>query len=257
LHIPPGSKLVGHSRTLSFSTNIPACVINGGAVAGVTCFSVDHAKGLSPQGGLRPIALGQTTPPVGPPGTASDIVFNPSETALFVSIKGAPPTPGSIYVYPVVNGYVSTTPVVSNPATLLVDFSLNFLASDSKAVITYYVTVSKKIVVTNEKAICWAVFSERFNSIALLDGGSPNVTLVDPASGAITGVVALDAAGTGALDSKLDRTFLYILRGAPEVTVLGDMGLTHGKVPTELQSLDLSALGSRQGFQGLSIYPSS
>jgi hypothetical protein len=246
-------------------------VINGGSVAGVTCFSVDHAKGLSPQGGLRPIALGQTTPPVGPPGTASDIVFNPSETALFVSIKGAPPTPGSIYVYPVVNGYVSTTPVVSNPATLLVDFSLNFLASDSKAVITdpaygaslvdisssYYVTVSKKIVVTNEKAICWAVFSERFNSIALLDGGSPNVTLVDPASGAITGVVALDAAGTGALDSKLDRTFLYILRGAPEVTVLGDMGLTHGKVPTELQSLDLSALGSRQGFQGLSIYPSS
>jgi hypothetical protein len=122
---------------------------------------------------------------------------------------------------------------------------------------SYYVTVSKKIVVANEKAICWAVYSERFNSIALLDGGSPNVTLVNPASGDITGVVALDAAGTGALDSKLDRTFLYILRGSPAVTVLGDMGLTHGKVPTELQSFDLSALGSRQGFQGLAIYPSS
>ncbi|KAE9374242.1 hypothetical protein N431DRAFT_404788 [Stipitochalara longipes BDJ] len=247
------------------------CVINGGAVAGVTCFSVDHAKGLTAQGGLRPIALGQTTPPVGPPGTVSDIVFNPSETALFVSIKGAPPTPGSIYVYPAINGYVSTTPIVSKPATLLVDFSLNFLGTDSRAVITdpaygaslvdisstYTVTVSKQIVVTGEKAICWSTYSSRFNSIALLDGGASNVTFVDPASGAITGVAVLDHAGTGALDSKLDRTFMYILRGAPAITVLGDMGLTHGKTPTVLQSFDLTSLGSRQGFQGMAIYPAS
>jgi hypothetical protein len=254
-----------------FSTNIPACVINGGAVAGVTCFSTDHAKGLSPQGGLRPIALGQTTPPVGPPGTVSDIVFNPSETALFVSIKGAPPTPGSIYVYPVVDGYVSMTPVVSKPATLLVDFSLNFLGSDSKAIITdpaygaslvdisnkYSVTVSKQIVVAGEKAICWATYSDRFNSIALLDGGTSNVTLVDPKSGDITGVAVLAAAGKGALDAKLDRTFMYILRGAPFVTVLSDMGLTHGKMPTELQNFDLSSLGNRAGFQGMAIYPAN
>ncbi|KAN0102801.1 hypothetical protein V8E51_011114 [Hyaloscypha variabilis] len=276
---PSHPKLINTAPTLgefpssvSYSSKLKtACVINGGSVAGVTCFSVDHAKGLSPQGGLRPIALGQTTPPVGPPGTASDIVFNPSETALFVSIKGAPPTPGSIYVYPVINGAVSTTPVVSKPATLLVDFSLNFLGTDSRAVITdpaygaslvdisstYTVTVSKQIVVTGEKAICWATFSSRFNSIALLDAGAPNVTLVDPASGAITGVVSLDPAGSGVLDSKLDRTFMYILRGAPFVTVLSNLGLTHGKTPTELQSFDLSSLGSRQGFQGMSIYPSS
>jgi hypothetical protein len=270
-HTLQSSRLVRLAASVSFPSNDPACVINGGAVAGVTCFSTDHAKGLSPQGGLRPIALGQTTPPVGPPGTVSDIVFNPSETALFVSIKGAPPTPGSIYVYPVVHGAVSATPVISKPATLLVDFSLNFLGSDDKAVITdpaygaslvdispsYTVTVSKQIVVANEKAICWATYSDRFNSIALLDGGSPDVTLVSPETGAITGVVALDAANAGALDSALDRTFMYILRGGSAVTVLSDMGLTHGKVPTELQSLDLSALGSRQGFQGMAIYPSS
>jgi hypothetical protein len=38
--------------------------------------------------------------------------------------------------------------------------------------------------------------------------------------------------------------------------VLSEMGLTHGKLPTEIQSLDLSVLGSRQGFQGMAIYPS-
>jgi len=122
---------------------------------------------------------------------------------------------------------------------------------------TYTVTVSKQIVVAGEKAICWATYSSRFNSIALIDGGSSNITLVDPASGAITGVAVLDPAGTGALDSKLDRTFMYILRGAPAITVLGDMGLTHAKTPTELQNFDLTSLGSRQGFEGMAIYPSS
>jgi len=198
-------------------------------------------------------------------------VFNPSETALFVSIKGAPPTPGSIYVYPVVDGWVSTTPVISNPATLLVDFSLNFLGTDDKAVVTdpaygaslvdisssYDVTVSKKIVIPTEVAICWSAFSPRFNSVVLLDGGSPSVTIVNPDSGAITATVALDAKNAGAFDSKFDRTFLYILRGGSAVSVLDNTGLTHGNVPTEVQSLDLSSLGSRQGYQGLSIYPSS
>ncbi|KAH6714828.1 hypothetical protein DL95DRAFT_310985 [Leptodontidium sp. 2 PMI_412] len=270
--INTASTLGEFPSSVAYSSKLKtACVINGGAVAGVSCFSVDHSKGLKPQGGLRSIAIGQTTPPVGPPGTVSDIVFNPSETALFVSIKGAPPTPGSIYVYPVIDGYVSTTPVVSKPATLLVDFSLNFLGSDNKAVITdpaygaslvdisskFYVTVSKQIVVAGEKAICWAAYSDRFNSIVLLDGGSSNVTLVDPKSGDITGVAVLDTAGKGALDAKLDRTFMYILRGAPFVTVLSDMGLTHGKTPTELQSFDLSSLGNRAGFQGMAIYPAN
>jgi len=161
--------------------------------------------------------------------------------------------------------------VISKPATLLVDFSLNFLGKDDSAVITdpaygasivdisksFAVTVATKVVVTNEKAICWAVYSDRFNTIALLDGGSPTVTLVDPASGAITGNFTMDTKYMGAFDSALDRTFLYILRGGPAVTVVGNMGLTHGKVPTELQSLDLSSLGSRQGFVGMAIYPSS
>jgi hypothetical protein len=248
-----------------------ACVINGGAVAGVTCFSTDHAKGLTPLGGLRSIPLGQTTPPVGPPGTVSDIVFNPSETALFVSIKGAPPTPGSIYVYPVVDGWVSTTPVISKPATLLVDFSLNFLGSDDRAVITdpaygaslvdisssYDVTVATKIVIPTEAAICWSAFSSRFNVAVLFDGGSPDVTIIDPASGAITGVITLDTANAGAFDSKFDRNFLYSLRGGPAITVLDSTGLTHGKIPSVVQNFDLSSVGSRQTFEGLAIYPSS
>ena len=73
----------------------------GGAVAGVTCFSVDLEKGLRALGGLRAIALNQTTPPVGPAGTVSDIVFNPSQTALIAVVKGNGMDTGFIYAYPV------------------------------------------------------------------------------------------------------------------------------------------------------------
>jgi len=106
-------------------------------------------------------------------------------------------------------------------------------------------------------AICWAAYSPRFNSIALFDAGVSNVTLLDPTSGDVTAVAALDVAGKGAVDAKFDRTFLYILRNAPFVTVLDARGLTHGKVPTEIQSFDLSSLGPRTGFQGMAIYPAS
>lgn len=117
--------------------------------------------------------------------------------------------------------------------------------------------MSKQIVIAGQMAICWAAYSPRFNSIALFDAGVSNVTLLDPTSGDVTAVAALDVAGKGAVDAKFDRTFLYILRNAPFVTVLDARGLTHGKVPTEIQSFDLSSLGPRTGFQGMAIYPAS
>lgn len=247
-----------------------ACVVNGGAVGGVACYSVSETHGLTPVGGLRPIALGQTTPPAGPPGTVSDIVFNPSQTALFVTVKGSPTTPGKIYVYPVGPSGVSTTPVVSNPSELLLDFSLTFLGSDSSALVTdpaygasliaisptFAVTVTKKIVVAGEGAICWSEYSPRFDTVFIFDGGSANITLIDPASGAIKGAIVQSnfATAKGSLDSQLDRGYLYVLRGGSFVSVVDNHGLNGGKAPTEIQTLDLSSLGSRQGFQGLAIY---
>ena len=90
-----------------------------------------------------------------------------------------------------------------------------------------------------------------------MDGGTTNITLVDPASGKIKGTMVQDAKSMGNLDSKMDRQFLYVLKSAPYITVTDNTGLTHGGMPKEIQSFSLSALGSRQGFQGLAIYPSS
>lgn len=66
-----------------------ACVANSGAVAGVACFSVDHAKGLTPVTPLYPIpSLHQTTPPNGPYNTTSDIQFSPDSKYLMLTVKG-------------------------------------------------------------------------------------------------------------------------------------------------------------------------
>jgi len=245
--------------------------MNGGAVAGVTCFSVDHTDGLTLLGGLRTIALGQTTPPVGPAGTVSDLVFNPSETALIATVKGNGNDAGFIYAYPVLpSGSISTTPVVSRPSALALDFSINFLGDDFHAVITdpsfgaAFVDISPalefavqtKDVIPGEGAICWSVYSERFDTVFIIDAGTTSITLADPATGAVKGTYVLDAAGKGSLDSKMDRQFLYTLRVQPFITVSDVMGLTHGAMPTEVQSFSLASLGNRQGFNGMAIYPS-
>ena len=45
--------------------------------------------------------MNQTTPPNGPPGTASHIVFSEDGTKLIASVKGVPPTPGFLAVWDV------------------------------------------------------------------------------------------------------------------------------------------------------------
>lgn len=185
-------------------------------------------------------------------------------------MKGNGVDPGYIYAYPVQNGAVSPTPVLSRPADLLIDFSVSFI-TDSTLVITdpaygaAYVSMSpdfkfavlSKIVIPGEGATCWSVYAPRFNTVYVIDAGSPNITLVDPATGAKKGTAVLDAANGGVFDSQIDRTYLYSLRAKPVVTVLSNDGLNHGVLPKEIQSFDLSAYGPRQGFQGMAIYPSS
>jgi len=249
-----------------------ACVINGGAKAGITCYLADKVKGLKPLGGLRPIPLGQTTPPVGPPNTVSDIVFNPKSTALIATVKGNGMTPGYIYAYPVrPDGSISMTPKISRPAELLIDFSISFLGDSSRAIITdpaygasivhisptFEFTVTKKIPVAGQKAMCWSAYSARYDTAFIFDGGVTNITMIDPWTGKIKGTIVDSATGGGSLDSVLDRQYLYVVKGAPMISVINNWGLDRGMTPKAIQSFDLSSLGSRQGFQGLAVYPSA
>ena len=253
-----------------------ACVLNGGAIGGVACFSVDHAAGLKPLGPLRPIPKGlhQTTPPEGPPNTAADIVFNPSSSALFATIKGDPTTKpvtnGYTYIWPVADGKIATEPKAFQAPDIVLDFSLNFLGSDSHALLTdpafgasivsispsFDITETAHIPIPFEGADCWGVYAPRFNSAYVIDAGNPNITVVDPASGKVKGVIKYDASAMGGFDTAIDRTYMYVLAGSDGIVVLDLEGSHEGVVSKQVQQYDLSALGPRQQWQGMAIYPS-
>ncbi|GAB1313409.1 hypothetical protein MFIFM68171_03619 [Madurella fahalii] len=65
------------------------CVGTSGARAGVAC-SRFSACGLEPMDDLRPFDIGQTTPPVGPTNTVSQVFFSADESMLFTTVKGDP-----------------------------------------------------------------------------------------------------------------------------------------------------------------------
>jgi hypothetical protein len=186
-------------------------------------------------------------------------------------VKGNGVTPGYIYSYPVEwDGSIATKPVVSRPSELALDFSINFLGEDSRAVITdpsygaslvditpsLEFSVAAKVPIAGQSAICWSVYSASFDTIFILDAGVTNITLLDPWSGAIKGTIDGAADTGGNLDAKANGQYLYVLNAAAYVSVIDNTGLTRGDMPKEIQSFNLSSLGSRQGYMGLAIFPS-
>lgn len=244
----------------------------------MACFSVDASRGLvALDSSLRSIAqaLNQTTPPGGPILTASDIMFNPSSTGLFVSTKGAPPsssaaspTLGSIYAWPVVGSTVSRTATISQPAGVILDFSLTFLGADDSILLTdaagvgYILSVSSSLQVTvkdkivlpsNEGLACWGVYVPELSSAYIITASITSITVVNPTTGSITGTITLPASDVGVFDSAFDRTYLYSLTNVANIAVV-DLAANPPKL---IQNLDLSAIGARKGWQGMATYSSA
>jgi hypothetical protein len=257
-----------------------ACVVNGGATAGVACFSVDDIKGLEIIGPLRVIPQTEdadpTTAPPGPLVLSSDIRFNPSSSAVFTAVRSNGGQPGLVYAWPVAEGQLSTTPIISSLPGLPLFFSFDFIDSDSRMLATNphqdspgaaILDVSTALVATNEQTItipgqvasCWIALAPAFDSTFIVDAGTPNVTILDMQSGAIKDVFHIPA--PGAQDSAVDRDWFYTLTlptiSAPQVIVYNILGIRQNQPPKQVQTFDLSGvLGQSSFWVGFSIYPS-
>ena len=80
------------------------CVLNGGKVNGVICYTVDRRLGpVVIDNTLRLLtdALKTTTPPDGPANTASHILFSEDDRKLIVSVKGTPQRAGFYAIWDV------------------------------------------------------------------------------------------------------------------------------------------------------------
>ena len=101
--------------------------MSGGARAGVTCFSVDatHSLVTQPLSDLDP-AFDEDTSTAGPPGTASQIIFQEDFWALIALTKENPSAtrtePGHIIAWPVTGDTVPTTPVIIYVDSILLEF---------------------------------------------------------------------------------------------------------------------------------------
>jgi hypothetical protein len=173
------------------------CVLNGGAAAGVKCFSVDAKKGLSGIANTdRVLSLNQTTPATGPAGSASHITFNDDDTQLIASIKGTPPQPGFLAIWDVTKDYSlsiqfrSITPAKGG----LLPFALNLIPGKN-AVFVADPTIGFDIIplsgtsataktassansIPGQKAVCWSSHSTKTGSFYVTDAGTSLITEV-------------------------------------------------------------------------------
>lgn len=167
---------------------------------------------------------------------------------------------------------MSTTPVVSQIESMHVNFGFSFM-SDSKAVITdaasgynlvtitpdHKVVLDTAIVVPDQQAICWSGYSARFNTIFISDGGNSNITLANPVTGAVKGLLYQDASGKGSFDVAFDRNYIYVLKGSNSIIVSNLMGLNQkskSSLPIASQVQHFVLPGVRSGYAGLAVYPS-
>lgn len=235
------------------------CVLNGGTRGGVTCFSVDPTRGLTAiDQAPRSIssALNQTNPPVGPFLTASDIGFNPSSSALFATVKGSPVTHpvsiGSLFVWPVIDGNVSTDAVITRNSSLILDFSITFTSSDFDLLLTdpaigadflgvpsdLMVDINQPINITYQKATCWSTYDPVSSVVYTTDAAQTNITIISAVDGSIVDTVNFDPSTIGGLDSAIGGSNLFVLTQNGNVVSVNISGVLFGKKARPIMVFD-------------------
>jgi hypothetical protein len=215
------------SVAVSQTLNI-ACVANSGAKAGIACFSIDTSKGLTPlDAALRPIDLGQSTPPVGPTNTISHTFFNADSTALLTTVKGDPPknNTGFLSIFAVSNGTLSTQETRSSPLGTAVLFGTALIPNSKDIFVTdasfgsatlsiaddNTSTIKTSTNIPGQAATCWAAFSDLTNTAFVTDVAVNHLVEVDTQTGAIVSTFNSTNGNPGMIDLVAAGNFVYAL----------------------------------------------
>jgi hypothetical protein len=194
LEVLPSLILPHHPK----SNHETVCVLNGGQINGVQCFSVDQERGLTVlENTTRSLELKLTTPPSGPAGGVSHIIFSEDGKRLIVAVKGVPPQSGQLAVWEVGDrGALSERFVSSAPGPGgLLPFSLSVIpgknavlntdASVGFSVFNFgrpedenLVGIGQTFEIRGQNATCWSSFSPKTENIYLTDIGTNLVTEV-------------------------------------------------------------------------------
>ncbi|KAI0709662.1 hypothetical protein C8T65DRAFT_575593 [Cerioporus squamosus] len=207
------------------------CVLNGGAINGVNCFTVDKKQGLIQlPNTLRYLGLNQTTPPNGPPGSVSQLTFSEDGSKLLASYKGNN-GPGYLNVWDVqqsdgsLSAQATQVPLASGG---MVAFSLTHIPGENAFLMTdpgvgfAVVDLSGKkrdssVAVNGQTATCWSARSAKTGNYYTIDVGANTIREVHLDGSLKGGVVASYTlpAGTSPIDSETatirGKDYLYVL----------------------------------------------
>ncbi|KAJ7021971.1 hypothetical protein C8F04DRAFT_1273085 [Mycena alexandri] len=251
------------------------CVVNGGAISGVSCYTVDTRKGLTPiPNGKRDLGLNQTTPATGPGNTPGDIIFSPDEKQLIVSIKTGT---GYLAIWNVNHdGSLSSNFTKVSGGEL--PFSLTpitgvdgaFFASDPGMTAGYTIydlrptakTTALTTKIAGQGAICWSVYSPKSGNYYLMDIITSNITEVHIEK-SLKSNVQYHMDIDGPMDSSLvtigKHDFMYTLAAnRTGITVMNVAGPGNLQVIQRLDVADPAAAAkitlNRLDVQGMAVF---
>lgn len=262
------------AMSIAYSTKYQkACVLNGGAVNGVTCYNVDAMKGLVPDGvGLREFGFSATTPPElgGAKGSGSDVQFNSDSSKLIVTFKGdnMPATLGHTVVFDVSKSGVAATYTDNMVKPINQPFGFALDGQDPSALFISDVTVGggftvsldddtnmiSVVGVANNSALaasCWAVYSYSTNAFYAIAAASPYMAAVSPSAGSLEKLVTYDSSLGGAFDTVVVGDVAYSLTATTNIAVID---LTNGNV---LQEFEYGTAEDRPFWTGMAMWPAS
>jgi 6-phosphogluconolactonase (cycloisomerase 2 family) len=246
------------------------CALNGGKVNGVACFSADSRKGLTPLANtVRSIGLNQTTPPSGPAGTTSHVIFSEDGKHLIASVKGVPPTPGFLAVWDVAaDGSLSEdfqkvvpgkggllpfsmTVIPGKNAVLATDAGVGFDIFDFNSQ-PKSAGNSSVVPITGQGATCWSSFSKQTGNFYLTDVLTSEVTEVNVADNLKGSIVKQypQGSGSGTIDNEIasvnGKDFMYAL--AANATTIDVLSLNAPGEAAGIQKLQMASLARNSGL---------
>ncbi|KAF8535692.1 hypothetical protein BDD12DRAFT_892068 [Trichophaea hybrida] len=251
-----------------------ACVVNGGAVSNVACYTVDRAAGLAPVEGfmVKDFGLNQTTPPMGPLSTVSDIFFSPDSSGLHVTIKGPNFGDGSLLSFPCnIESRLCKAPTANKPNGTAVLFGSSFinkttfLAADAsfgavtiqidKTATGFEQTVLSTTPINGQRATCWTAFSRKTNTVFVTDAQVNHIVEINPDNGSIVSTVNLTNSGKGNFDLQVGGDFLYALSPLKESVSVTVLDLSSGPgAPKEKQTFSIPGIVG-QSSTGMQVFP--
>ena len=259
-----------------------ACVGTTGAQNGVSCATFSN-QGLGKFDSLRSFDLQQSTPPVGPTNSVSQLFFSEDESMLFATVKGDPAVnaTGFLSAFPLemasaANGgagaTLATQDTRSSPAGTAVLFgSINVpgtssvFATDASfgaAVLSVDPTSGQAELVAmqaieDQAATCWATFSKPTGSAFVTDVARSRIVEMSVTDSSIQGVIDLAETGApGFIDLQATGNAIYILNPGNGTTpaAVTVVDVSNGADGANLlQNFDVSCLGAGANAQGMAV----